>query len=325
MSEATTNEATTNEDTKMITECPQELIDKWREKGIEWGLDTTPVDPERMVPIVQEMYAKVLQQEPPKPEDIILCPSPKAAWEELVKREQEPNEPPLTFMWPFLDGQWAAHYAAWVGCYRDLGLELDIPALDANIATKDLGPMYPLPNYCLVSDKPREVNLLEEDGNLHCETGMAVRYSDGCGMYALNGVSVPEPVVMTPLDEIDKAWLKEHFIGEDNVDVKREVLRRVGIDLVVRHLDAKVLDTETIYIDAEHYVHEEEDQEGLQDITYELLEIDLGDGDVSKALKMQNASMPDVYHVEGVPNEALSVMGALEFRNGFAGHPAKLA
>ena len=82
---------------------------------------------------------------------------------------------------------------------------------------------------------------------------------------------------------------------EKNAEVRREIVRKIGIERVCQKLNAKVLD------------------KSLNGI-YELLNLDLGDGRSRPYLKMRNPSIK-TYHLEGVPIEIDTVEKALNWRN----------
>ena len=55
---------------------------------------------------------------------------------------------------------------------------------------------------------------------------MALRYSDGYGLYCLNGIRVPEYLAMTPESSLDI----DFFNKEKNADIKTEFVRKFGVD-----------------------------------------------------------------------------------------------
>jgi hypothetical protein len=105
----------------------------------------------------------------------------------------------------------------------------------------------------------------------------------------LNGVKVTEEIVMTPSAALDPHLL----LKEKNAEVRREIVRKVGIDRVVIDLGAKVADRQG---------------------DYELLLLDLGDKRNRPYLKMLNPSI-GTWHVEGVHPDCATVEQALNWRN----------
>jgi hypothetical protein len=82
-------------------------------------------------------------------------------------------------------------------------------------------------------------------------------------------------------------------LKERNVQVRREIVRKIGIERVCEALEAECLDRQG---------------------NYELLLLDLQDGRTRPFLKMKNPSI-GVYHIEGVAPECRTVAEALAWRN----------
>lgn len=151
------------------------------------------------------------------------------------------------------------------------------------------GWWWPYEDMVVISDRPTAMKL-DHNLQLHNSTGPALRYQDGWSVYALNGVRVPQWLVETPAEDIDARELYR----TQNVEVRREIVLKVGIERVCRDLGAKVVD---------------------QDGDYELLWLGLEDGRTRPYLKMKNPSI-GVYHIEGVHPTCRTVRQALNWRNG---------
>jgi hypothetical protein len=123
---------------------------------------------------------------------------------------------------------------------------------------------------------------------LHCETGPAVAWPDGWGVYAIHGVRVPAWLVETPAADLDPRVI----LKEQNVEVRREIVRKVGIERVCQALGARCVDKQG---------------------DYELLLLDLQDGRQRPYLKMLNPSI-GVWHVEGVHPDCQTVQQAINWR-----------
>ena len=120
---------------------------------------------------------------------------------------------------------------------------------------------------------------------------MAVKYRDGWGFYALNGVCVPDWLVTTT----DSDLAPERMLEIDNAEVRKEFIRKVGLERCWHKL-AKVVDR-------------------MGD--YELGIISGPNLNPSRVcLKMKNPSVPDVWHVEYVPPNIKTAREALTWRNG---------
>ncbi|MFZ3064216.1 MAG: hypothetical protein WA277_02890 [Nitrospirota bacterium] len=95
---------------------------------------------------------------------------------------------------------------------------------------------YTLDDICIVSDRPEQVSM--KNGFLHNETGMAVKCRDGRGIYMLNGVKVTKEIVETPADKLNP----EILFKVGNVQVRREIVRKIGIERLEKKLKPRVLD-----------------------------------------------------------------------------------
>ena len=142
-------------------------------------------------------------------------------------------------------------------------------------------------------------NLLHmQDNRLHRVGGPALQYPDGWSIWALNGVCVPRWLAETPEGQLDPRRL----LKIENAEVRREFVRRVGIERICYTLGAVVLDKQG---------------------DYELLVLDIQDGRRRPYLKMLNPSI-GTWHVEGVHPSCKTVAEALAWRNGTPASPAIL-
>jgi hypothetical protein len=182
---------------------------------------------------------------------------------------------------------------------EELGISFDNKFL-FNIykETTKLGLVYPVGDFCIVSGKPAKIKLL--NGRLHSAAGPAIEYSD-MAVYALNGVPVPEDIVTTPAEKLDPAII----LKTTNAEVRREIVRKIGIERLIVKLGARSLDKSA-------------------DGVYELLDINLGDGRTRPYLKMRNPSIA-TWHVEGVHPDCKTVAQALEWRNQSVEVPEQLS
>ena len=101
----------------------------------------------------------------------------------------------------------------------------------------------------------------------------------------------------TPKDKLDA----KEILKIQNVDQRREVLRRLGVENLVMQLGGKVIDKDF-------------DSKFGKISQYELLQLDLGlEAGPAHFLKMKNPSI-DAIHVEGVPRECMTVQEAHNWR-----------
>jgi hypothetical protein len=143
---------------------------------------------------------------------------------------------------------------------------------------------------CWVSER-HNILRLNKQNRLHCDTGPALVYPDGWSIYALNGVTMKAEDILTPAEKIDPKTI----LTEINVDVRRELLRKVGLQRVITY-------------------GVEVDRQG----TYELIDMSpifRGNGiDYAPYLLMKNASIEGAQHFEGVSPECRTVEQAINWR-----------
>ncbi|MDX6501568.1 MAG: hypothetical protein QOG23_4828 [Blastocatellia bacterium] len=134
---------------------------------------------------------------------------------------------------------------------------------------------------------------------VHSEDGAAVRWPEGEEEYfVINGVRVTRVIIETPAGELDPRLI----LHERNAAVRREIVRKIGIERVCRGLNAQCVDRQG---------------------DYELLMLDLHDERARPFLKMKDPSR-GIYHIEGVAPECETVASALAWRNDTHVPPAVL-
>jgi hypothetical protein len=151
---------------------------------------------------------------------------------------------------------------------------------------------------------------------------MSVKYADDWGLYSLNGVSVPSWLVEMPAEKITAKQILE----EQNVEVKHEAVIKLGNDVFFNRLmnegNGKILDKEKYYLrDKDNKVFLSNDENGLREQWYYLIEADMGFEEKFKIFKMENPSLQGIYHYELVTPGCNTVEDALEVRNGVRGMP----
>ena len=81
---------------------------------------------------------------------------------------------------------------------------------------------------------------------IHCETGPAIEFADGKGRYLLDGIVVPEHVVMRPetitIEEIEK---------NDNIEVRRLMIGQRGIGWYLTGTKAEVIHQDEVKVFAQ--------------------------------------------------------------------------
>jgi hypothetical protein len=189
--------------------------------------------------------------------------------------------------------------------FEELGVEIDAE-LYAKYkvweSTSELGCIYPLDDFTIVSQKPTEIHL-NENNVLHRDGGPALTYS-GMGdikVYALNGVRVPEYIAVTPEEQLDL----DYYTKIDNADVKAEFVRKVGIE---RFKDlGRILDSYEKYPEDTH--------EWWHKSQYTLFDMEkLFDGLRSAPYLCMVNQTTGIYHFEGVSPSCQDLPSAIKER-----------
>ena len=184
------------------------------------------------------------------------------------------------------------HDAAWLAVYDYFATVCGLIKQTEKLrglwsVAKNAGWYLPYEHICWISERHNICRL--KDNRIHCSDGPAIAYSDGWAIYGLNGVRVPQWLVETPANRIDP----KKFAEIENAEVRREFVRKVGVERIAQKCGATLLDKRD---------------------DYELLQIDL-QGSTGKwpYLKMLNPSI-GVWHLECVDKACRTVQQALNFR-----------
>jgi hypothetical protein len=142
----------------------------------------------------------------------------------------------------------------------------------------------------VISRRPKHIKF-NSRGQLHNDGGAAIEWRDGWKQFYLNNVIVTEEIAVTPAEFLDPKLI----LKTNNADVKREIVRKIGIERVILKLGGKTIDSWN---------------------GYELLRLDISEMRIKPTfLKMKNPSI-GTYHIEGVPPGIMTCKGALSWRVG---------
>jgi len=194
------------------------------------------------------------------------------------------------FIFPYLNCQF---WAGWFSFYEFMKNEIGISftnekEYNAFKNCQKYGMVFPLDELCIVCQPPTVIK--KNSNGLHCSDGPALSYNGENEIYALNGVSMPKEYVLTSAENISA----ETVMKEINVEIRRELLRKVGIERLLNDLPHKILDNVG---------------------NYQLYSLDLSDELKNcKYLKMVNPSV-GCFHLEGLDPSINTVEEALKWRN----------
>lgn len=203
---------------------------------------------------------------------------------DLIKRRAIPGK----VYEPHIMGHWLAARLAWYAFMPEVLGIWEYPGLWSTfIEIQKIGFLYPCVDFIVVGSKPLE--LYRNERGLHKDGGPALSWNDGTKAYFLNGVRVPKWLAEIPAMQIDCA----RFSKIANVEVRREFVRKVGIERLVTKLGARTIDKQG---------------------DYEVIMVDLG-GRIGEwpYLKMLNPSV-GVWHLECIDSRCTTVQEAINFR-----------
>lgn len=275
----------------------KEYSDKMLRNGIKAG---TKTDRAAAKSGIEFLYSTYMETSPPK--EVVFVDSPQAAVKLAAKKtgmsaKDLVSEIIFTNLWTW----WVAYYHAGINILGEtLGVEQDlINSLNRyEQIVQQMHAILPLDEMCIVIEYPKTVAIKDNDlekFQLHRDGGLAVEYQDGTGFAWLNGIEVPDYVATTPPSKLKVKKL----LGETNVDVRREGLRRLPVARLLKDTKAKLLD-----------------KSGKKKTSsdYELYQMDLGDNKKRVFLKMFDVASQG-YCVERVEDNITTVTGALTWRD----------
>ncbi len=288
-----------------LTKKQEELVDAYclemLKNGVKCGIKTDRTAAEH---IVKTLYAKDLDM-PHGPEKIVFVDSPDAAIRIIVESEKiKPQEVVNHILFLNLWSWWVAYYHAGIhilGETQDVEKDLIDDLNEYESFIKQIHAIIPCEKVCFVIEYPKVISLVNNDlevFKLHKEKGKAVEYQDGTGFCWLNGVEVPDWIAET---DVDKLSVKK-IIAETNVDIRREGLRRLPLEKVLKATKAKLLDQVKDLKKGKHW-------------DYQLYDLDFGDGKKRVCLRMYDVAS-GAYPIERVDDNCKTVLDALAMRDG---------
>jgi hypothetical protein len=232
-------EAKTKEKIESLTPEQEAKLDVYRAKWIAIGSSTSPGLTDAEKKTVEELVVKAYAVEklaPPK--EFHWVKSPLAAVRLANKLEGKPNDNSI-----INNSCYGSHDAGWLSFYdyMDEVLELHEEVADMKPMielAKLIGWWIPYENVVILSERPT-VCKTNAEGDLHCDCGPAIMWGDDYKMFFLNGIDVPEQIATLPKEQITK----EMFLEEGNADVKREIIKKIGIEQTIALIGAKTIDT----------------------------------------------------------------------------------
>ena len=180
------------------------------------------------------------------------------------------------------------------------------PFLDAIIATMTNAlAIFCFKEFALFITLPKEIKL-SNDHHPHATEGAAIVWQDETRSWFLNGILVPRFVVETP-----SLQLAQYVLKEKNVEVRKEMVKKIGYECLCEQLNTVCIDKKGNY---ELLLIEME--EATETYPGALVQFN----SFCLFLKMNNPSTGAI-HVEGVFPTCRTIEDALNWRNGTTERP----
>ena len=210
-------------------------------------------------------------------------------WNEVrneVRNEVWKKKHLLKFVWPYLYGNFDSYYFAFYSFFFN-ECNIKCKCLDKYLIYERLCKVsfiYPLKDVCFVSEKPIEIH--RENKKLHCTHDMALKYSDGFGLYSLHGVRFDKKLWESI---VNKKITPKEMLSIENIEQRYAALKTIGLNYVFDHIPHKLICPKT-------------------EMGNELYELDF-DGNKVKCLKYSCPSTGRVY-TKFVPDEFIDADSA---------------
>lgn len=237
-------------------------LDEYAKMGVQVGYATgAEMDEVEVRRLTDEYRQLVLENDPsaniePTCKFFKVFDSPEAAIREI------PELDPSTAMY----GQ---HDVEWLYTYLYYNMELGLKE-----ETKEIMPLVKLAgmihwwwlgrNATIITRRPVEIHLLEKDTpddpelpikELHNPDGMALKYKDGTGFYALNGILIPSDLEWVITDKARRSDYRQ-ILGIQNTEIRTEVMKLLGAGAIETHLPKKVLDKYSDSVGGDYVLYE---------------------------------------------------------------------
>lgn len=300
---------------KELTEQNKAAAPKYVDKWVSIGLNTDRFTLDEAIDIIHPIQEVLLGS---KKTPVLVFDNPTQSWIacHFAQQNVPVNEIPgkvkefiegknrfklEPFCSPFLSGSFSVpNFSFYDFMFNEVGVEIDAELLRKYKiweASTRLGMIFPLENVCIVSQKPIKISR-NEAGQIHADCdGPAIEYAGEMGekVFALNGVTVPEWLAVTPSHKL----ILEQYNSISNADIKMEFVRKFGIERMLEC--GKKIDS-----------YENYDNEWWTKSEYEIWDMKALFPGVNYAphLKMLNQTTK-VWHVEALPPDVRTIEEAM--------------
>jgi hypothetical protein len=212
-------------------------IERDKERVLKHFLDDAKLNKEAVERIMTKMYQELGKPQP----EFFYVDSPFAA---INLINEKLNLPKSTYHRPFHCGISELY---WVEFYKIIERNVDGVNYEAGLKNRldeyhelilASGHIFTFEDFCVVSDHPIRVSFNDEN-RLNRINGKAIEFKDGYGVYAFNGVRVPEKYGNTE----PHTWNAKEVISESNVEIRRVLIEVMGYENIISQLGATELDS----------------------------------------------------------------------------------
>jgi hypothetical protein len=212
-----------------LTPEQEAATEHYREKWLAIGLNT-----ERVVPVLAEEAVRLMYKcgGLDAPTRIMHAGGPIAAAKILKKEKKIKSFDSSNVFFGHHEAGWLSFYDFFQSeCGIDFGGKLD----GIFAVAQECGWVYLFRDLAVIQDR-YEILKRDEQHRLHCETGPAVRFTDGFEYYSWHGVNVPAEWIR------DRSLTAKEAITWPNAEQRRAAFEIVTWAKILDELNAKVID-----------------------------------------------------------------------------------
>ncbi len=219
---------------KNLTAEQEALLPVYRDKWLDIGLSTEPLDFEKAKAAVCVAYESAGL---PKPTKFYTAKSPVDAIR-LIKN----LSPKMKAQDILADMVYGCHDANWLGFYQYFRDVVGIKACEKLDGLIDLahhcGWLSMYDDMVVFQDRPEHIKF-DDQNRLHCEDGPAILYRDQWGVYAWHGVNIPTEWITKKGELTAKIALTW-----ENTEQRKAACEIIGWAKVLRELNATVIESD---------------------------------------------------------------------------------
>lgn len=216
-----------------LTPQQESLLDVYKDKWLEIGLCTDPIDFEETKKAVNECY-ECAGLTPPT--DIYKCDSPESAINLISELSNNTDKASI-----LSDQIYGCHDAGWLSFYDFFLNESDVTGIDSVKGlirlAKNCGWWAAYDTVAVVQERPKSIKF-DDEKRLHCQDGPAITYRDGLEVYAWHGVRVDKEWIMNPSESLNPTIA----LNCENLEKRRVACEILGWDKILDQLNCKVID-----------------------------------------------------------------------------------